>query len=65
MIHVKNIQQQDIRPQGADQFRVGHIIEQRGKAADGLAGQRPPLSRADGKQQIVLAHLSKIRGIAV
>ena len=65
LLHIKQIQQQDIRPHGGRKLRVGHIAQQRLHRTDGLAGNDPALALLDGLQQVSLGELRKIRSAAI
>lgn len=65
LLHIKQIQQQDIRSHGGRKLRVGHIAQQRLHRTDGLAGNDPALALLDGLQQVSLGELRKIRSAAI
>ena len=65
VLHVKHVQQQDIRPQRRRIFSVGHIAQQRRGDADGLAHHHAAFAPGDGFQQLVLLKGAQLTGGAV
>ena len=60
LLHVKQIQQQNIRAHSGGKFCVGDVSQHRHNGADGLAGDGAALAAADGSQQVLPGNIPEI-----
>ena len=61
LIHIKQVQDQQVRAHGAGELRIGHIPEHGPHRPDGLAHQEPALAPRNGVDQLRAVHLQDIR----
>ena len=65
MLHVKEIEQQDVRAHGGGELCVGDIAQHRHERADGLARDGAALAPRDGREQLPAGHGRKVRRVTI